>query len=725
MKTFRFSLHARKVACALALVLPDAAVLGAEQSTRGEEQQTLPKIKVEATDDLSSEAAYTVESAATATGLNLSLRDTPQSLTVITRERMDDQAMTTIGDALLNTTGVSLKPVDRGRNNISVRGFEVNNFQLDGIPVATGNIGIETSKAVMYDRIEVVRGATGLLSGAGDPSAAVNLVRKHANSRTFEGSFTAEFGSWNQRTGTLDLSAPMNRDGTVRLRVVASANRQDAFIDLENTKYTVFYGIIDADLGERTRLSAGASDQRDKRNGVLWAGLPYWYTDGTRTDWNRSKTTATRWNQWDTTEQSVFATLEHVFINGWSIRGDASYHAQEEDSLLLWMWGNPDRTTGEGIQAQPYHYLTKPKQVHAHIVVTGPFRLWGREHEATVGLMHSTLEDGWSNRNPIEKLAPLGDFNAWDGSYPEPALGSRYRGSAGTTTQSAVYGAARLQFTDKLKFIGGGRVSNWKRQEMAGAWTADAYQFEHSSVFTPYAGLIYDFTKRVSAYGSYTDSFKPQSNRGPDGSYLEPLKGKSYETGVKSELLDGRLHASAAVFRIDQENFAVPAGVPVIGTNTPAYRAAQGVKSQGYELEAVGELTANWKISLGWTRYSAKDGQDEDVAVDHSRKQFKLFTKYTLPGQLRRLSVGGGLKWEGERPARAINPATLVSEKVGQGAYGLVDLMAKYEWTERWSLQINVSNALDQKYRSGSYWWGSPLTYGEPRKVVVTMDYGF
>lgn len=71
------------------------------------------------------------------------------------------------------TTGLSLKPVDRGRNNLSVRGFDVNNFQFDGVPMATGNIGLETLNTAMFDRIEVVRGATGLLSGAGDPSAAV------------------------------------------------------------------------------------------------------------------------------------------------------------------------------------------------------------------------------------------------------------------------------------------------------------------------------------------------------------------------------------------------------------------------------------------------------------------------------------------------------------------------------------------------------------------------
>jgi outer membrane receptor for ferric coprogen and ferric-rhodotorulic acid len=726
MKNSRYTPRTACVSCAVAFVLSNGPGVAAAQETNPQtEGKTLPKIEVEATESVTIEGAYTAGPTATATGLTLSFRDTPQSISVVTRERMDDQAMTTIGDALRNTTGVSLKPVDRGRNNLSVRGFEVNNFQLDGVPVATGNIGLETTHTVIYERVEVVRGATGLLSGAGDPSAAVNLVRKHAEADSFTGTLSAEVGSWNQRTGTVDLTAPLNQSGSVRARFVASASERDAFIDLENTQYTVFYGVIDADLAENTRLTVGASDQRDKRNGVLWAGLPYWYADGSRTDWSRSKTSATRWNQWDTQDQSVFATLEHRLENRWSVRADANYHRQDENSMLLWMWGDPDRTTGEGMEALPYHYISAPKQTHLDVVASGPFSLFGREHELAAGIMHSRLENGWSNRDPISALAPVGDFNTWDGSYPEPEMGDRYVGSQGTTKQSGAYLATRLQLTDTFKLIGGGRLSRWNREEEAGAWTPAAYEIDHSSVFTPYAGLVYDLGKQISAYASYTDSFKPQTNREQNGSYLDPLTGKSFEVGLKGDLLDGRLNASAAIFRVDQDNFAVASGIPVEGTNEPAFLAAQGVISKGYEIEVFGELAPDWDVTLGWTHYSAQDAHDLDVAVDHPRRELKLFTKYTLRGVLHTLSFGGGLTWENEKPATATNPATGLLERVGQPAYALIDLMTKYELKEQLSLQLNLNNVLDKKYRSGSYWWGAPYTYGEPRRVLLTMDYEF
>lgn len=324
-------------------------------------------------------------------------------------------------------------------------------------------------------------------------------MRKHADAKVLSGTLSAEIGSWNRRAGKIDLTVPLNADASVRARFVANASEQDAFIDLEQKRSTLLYGVVDADLTPTTRLSIGASDQRDKRSGVLWAGLPYWYADGTRTDWDRSKTTATKWNQWDTIEQTAFATLEHVLSGRWKLRGDLGYHRQREDSKLLWMWGDPDRSTGLGMSATPYHYIADPEQTHLSVSLTGPFKWLGREHELHVGAMHSRLRDGWQNRDLIDNadgaddgVLALPDFNHWDGSFPEPPMTDHYVASRGTTTQSALYGVARLQLTDRLKAIAGARVSQWKRDEEAAIWDAGGLTIKHSNVVTPYAGLVYD-----------------------------------------------------------------------------------------------------------------------------------------------------------------------------------------------------------------------------------------
>lgn len=705
-----------------------ALVVEAEPArATGETELPAVRVRASATPSAKTEGSgtYTTGATSAATGLTLSLRDTPQSVTVITRERIDDQAMDTVADALVSTNGVSLKGVDRGRNSISVRGFDVTNFQFDGVPFATGNVGLETQNTVIYDRVEVVRGSTGLLSGAGEPSATINMVRKHADSKTFTGWASMELGSWNRRALTADLSTPLNAEGNVRARVVAHAYRQDAFVDLENTRGSVFYGVVDADLTPATRLSLGASDQRDRRNGVLWFPLPLWYSDGTRTNWDRSKTSATRWNQWDTTEQTAFASLQHTFENKWTVRADVSHHRQIEDSKLLWFEGVPDRATGLGMTAYPYHYRTEPRQTQVGLTATGPFEWLGRRHELTAGLLRNEVRDGWSNRDPAGPLADVGDFNAWDGSYPEPALGERYAGNIGKTTQTAAYAAARLQLTSALKLIAGARLSNWQRQEEAAAWTATAYTATHNRVLTPYAGLVADLNEQVSAYASFADIFNPQPYyRDRNGNYLDPLKGKSYETGLKGEFLEGRLNASAALFRIEQDNFAVAdPGYFVPGTTDPAYRAAKGTVAKGYELEVVGEPLPGWNLSAGWTHYSAKDASGNHVASHHPRKTLKLASTVALTGAMQGLSIGGDLRWEDQPPKRQTNPVG-VEEATGQPAYAVVDLMAKYQFATQWSLQLNVNNVFDKKYHSGSTWWDGFL-YGEPRNLKLTARYQF
>jgi outer membrane receptor for ferric coprogen and ferric-rhodotorulic acid len=690
-------------------------------------ETTLPVVRVKAaaeSDKTEGSGTYAPPSSSTATGLKLAPRDTPQSMTVITRGQIDDQGLRTVADALTAAPGVSVKAVDRGRNTLSVRGFDVTNFQLDGIPFATGNIGLEELSTAIYDRVEVVRGATGLLSGFGDPAAAVNLVRKRADSKAFAGSASIELGSWQHRAGTVDLSTPLNADGSVRARVVGHAYAHDAFIDLENSRGSVLFATMQADLTPATLLTLGASDQRDDRRGVLWFPLPLWYSDGTRTDWPRNFTSAARWNRWDTVEQTVYARLEHTLASRWTLRADVSWHQQDEESMMLWLDGTPDRITGLGMTAYPYHYHSDPRQLHLAFSANGPFEWFGRRHEAALGVTRSRLSDGWTNRDPVNAMPPVGDFNAWDGSYPEPEMGPAYVGSKGTTTEYAAYGVARLQMTDALKLIGGARVSNWQREEEAGAWTPAAYTIEHDGVVTPYFGLVYDLTPSLSAYTSYTTIFKPQTQRKRDGSYLDPLEGKSWEVGLKGDFLNGRLQASTALFRIDQDNFPVPDGSEtVLGTPEQAYVGAKGTRSQGWEIEVAGQVASGWNLAAGWTQYSAKDATGVDVASHHPRKQFKLSTDVALPALAAGLSVGGALRWEDQPPKVQTNPLG-VEEATGQPAYAVVDLAARYLIDRHWSLQLNVNNVFDKHYRTSSAWWDGAL-YGEPRNVILTAKYQF
>jgi outer membrane receptor for monomeric catechols len=133
--------------------------------------------------------SYTPRATAASTGLPLTLRETPQSVTVVTRQRMDDENMLSLVDVMASTPGISVQNYDSERYSFNSRGFSVSNYMYDGIPTSfdTGYAAGESSlDPIIYDRVEVVRGATGLLTGAGNPSASINLVRKHATSREFK-----------------------------------------------------------------------------------------------------------------------------------------------------------------------------------------------------------------------------------------------------------------------------------------------------------------------------------------------------------------------------------------------------------------------------------------------------------------------------------------------------------------------------------------------------------
>ncbi len=716
-KAMSSRLNWARSASVFALMLALPAVSAAQEATATEDKVAVDELLVYGRGATKNAAA---------TGLSLTPKETPQSLSIITREQIQDQSAAKVTDVLAYTTGISVKAVDRGRNGLSARGFEITNFQLDGVPFETGNIGLEETSTAIYERVEVVRGATGLMQGAGEPSASINLVRKHADARELSGQLTLEAGSWKRFAGTVDVSAPLARDGAVRGRFVAELYDEEGFIDLEANKGFTLYGVIDADLGDKTRLSIGASHQRDERSGTLWGQLPYWYSNGVRTNWPRSQTSAAKWNQWDTAEQTAFITLEHALNDRWSVRGDAAYHRQKEDSKLLWMWGDLDEKTGIGMSAWPYWYKTAPKQWNLNLTVKGAYDLFGREHELVLGAMYNRLSTGWTNQDPVSVVPDSGDFRRWDGSYPEPTWGPRYDMSGlGTTTQGAVYGATRLQLLDRLKLIAGARLSYWKRDEEVATYTPVAFTLKQTNVVTPYVGLIYDVTPNLSAYASYTSIFDPQTYKDRTGKYLDPLEGDNYEAGLKADFMDGRLRASTAIFRVEQNNFpVVDDGFFVPGTIDPAYRAAQGTVSKGYEAEVQGQITPGWDVSMGWSQFTAKDAAGVNVQAHHPRRVFRLSTKYELPGALDRISVGGSLRWESRPPQTGVNPGSGKTEAVGQPAYVLVNLMGQYKVTDRTSVQLNVDNVFDKTYYSNNVWFAG-FVYGEPRRARITLRHAF
>jgi outer membrane receptor for ferric coprogen and ferric-rhodotorulic acid len=215
-QTFQ-SFKAHPLMLAMAILLPSFA--SAETSTSSS-TVALPTISLKAQDDQSSVTegtqSYTAKSANTATKLSLSLRETPQSVKVLTREYLDDANISSFQDLLNNVTGLSVNQWDE-RQYPTARGFDVDYYLFDGVP---SNVGMEANDPdlTMYDRVELVKGANGLMTGAGNPAIAINMIRKHANAKELTGQVSTSLGSWNTWTSSADISTALNTDGTVRGR---------------------------------------------------------------------------------------------------------------------------------------------------------------------------------------------------------------------------------------------------------------------------------------------------------------------------------------------------------------------------------------------------------------------------------------------------------------------------------------------------------------------------
>ena len=691
----------------------------AVSSAAGPAAEVLPTVTVSAHADRSGTTedtgAYTTRATAAATGLALSLRDTPQSVSVLTRQQIEDQALVSLDQAMRSVTGIHVVSSDSDRSDFYARGFYIDNLQYDGVPTSLGLsfYGDSGNDTTIYDRVEVVRGATGLLTGAGNPSASINLVRKHADSKVFTGAASVGIGSWNQHRATVDLTTPLTTDGRIRGRFAAMAEERDSHVDLYHTRKQVLYGVVDADLTPATRLSVGADYQSNRPTGSTWGGLPLVYSDGSPADWDTSKTTAARWTRWNSSNRTVFASLAHRFDNDWALKGNVSHRQSDYDAKLLYLYRQPDRATGTGMLALPNYSEYEFQQNSADLQATGPFALLGRRHEAVFGFSSSRAREVQGGHGRTSALQGTGDFNQWDGSYAEPSWGPLAIHTANRTRQDGLYGALRLSLAEPLKLIVGGRQSRWQLEGLDGTRDHD--------VFTPYAGLVFTLSDSLSAYASYTDIFQPQNYRDRNGATLDPVTGKSYELGLKGEHLNGRLHSSLAVFRIAQDNVAQRDGANTVPDSTDfAYVGAKGVTSKGFEAQLTGEVASGWMLSAGISRTIADDAQGVAINTWAPRTQAQLFSSYRLQGAWRQLTLGGGLNWQSRTSAAFSTGSTEVAYV--QQSLALVQLMARYAFSPQLSLQLNLNNVANKKYYVNIDGQGQ---FGTPRSALATLSYKF
>ncbi|MGU1009816.1 Fe(3+)-pyochelin receptor FptA [Pseudomonas aeruginosa] len=644
-------------------------------------------------------------------------RELPQSASVIDHERLEQQNLFSLDEAMQQATGVTVQPFQLLTTAYYVRGFKVDSFELDGVPALLGNTASSPQDMAIYERVEILRGSNGLLHGTGNPAATVNLVRKRPQ-REFAASTTLSAGRWDRYRAEVDVGGPLSASGNVRGRAVAAYEDRDYFYDVADQGTRLLYGVTEFDLSPDTLLTVGAQYQHiDSITNM--AGVPM-AKDGSNLGLSRDTYLDVDWDRfkWDT--YRAFGSLEQQLGGGW--KGKVSAEYQEADSRLRYAgsFGAIDPQTGDGGQLTGAAYKFKSIQRSLDANLNGPVRLFGLTHELLGGVTYAQGETRQDTARFLNLPNTLVNVYRWDPhGVPRPQIGQYTSPGTTTTTQKGLYALGRIKLAEPLTLVVGGRESWWDQD-------TPATRFKPGRQFTPYGGLIWDFARDWSWYVSYAEVYQPQADRQTWNSEpLSPVEGKTYETGIKGELADGRLNLSLAAFRIDLENNPQEDPDHPGPPNNPFYISGGKVRSQGFELEGTGYLTPYWSLSAGYTYTSTeylKDSQNDSgtrYSTFTPRHLLRLWSNYDLPWQDRRWSVGGGLQ------AQSDYSVDYRGVSMRQGGYALVNMRLGYKIDEHWTAAVNVNNLFDRTYYQSLFNPNWNNRYGEPRSFNVSLRGAF
>jgi len=635
-----------------------------------------------------------------------SLRETPQSVSVMTRQLMDDQNVTTIDDGV---------PLDMGKDYAQADSFSAN--------------------MAIYDRVEVLKGAAGMLKGAGTASGAVNFVRKRPQAKPTT-SLSLSAGTWDNYRADVDAGGPLNDSGTVRGRAAISQQDRGSYMDIAKRKDQAFYGALDVDLSPDTTLGIGASYE-DVDATPCWGGLPR-YADGKSANLSRSTCLGQSWNDWQSRRATYFVDLTHALNDDWKLKVAAVHSRNLQDTKYAASegtinYGDPAPTALSYAALMDYDH----RDYGLDAYLDGKFEAFGLEHELILGANGSrgTQDDVYA----IQNLPTRQGIYTPNHHLPEPADNTfwpnMYRGSTikETATQYGAYATLRLRLAEPLMFIAGSRVSWYdnRRQSYSlgwGEWSLQDARSRETGEVTPFAALIYDLNEHLSVYASYADIFQPQSAYATaDGAALKPKIGDNYELGIKGEWFDGRLNSSLALFRAIEKNGAETDYASFCATSADGlcYTDTARVRAQGVEAEVSGELLERLQVSGGYTYTQTKSLKNIDSALEGGssntyvpKHMLRVWGDYQLDGALSKWSVGSGVN------AQSSN-YRMQTIKLEQAGYATWDARVAYRIDDTWTVALNGKNLFDKTYYNtvGTASWGN--FYGEPRNFTVSLKGNF
>lgn len=662
-------------------------------------------------------SSYTSSAVTVGTKIPAALQDIPQSVSILTHSQMKDRDADTFDQLARQTPGLRVLSNDDGRSSVYARGYEYSEYNVDGLSAPMASIYGSLPNLFAFDRVELMRGPSGLFDSSGEMGGIVNLVRKRPT-KDFQAHIGAGGGTHQQYKLEGDVSGRLNASGSARGRVMAQTFGASPKPAEKNNHHETVYAALDADIAPNTVLGLGYLYQQ--RHITPDNGLPA-YTDKTTLPLPQSAFVGAGWNRFNMKSHDVFADAKHYFEHGGYGKIGVRYADRQSDSNYA--FGGSGVNAAGNISATGLGIRAEQQSLTVDASYSRPFALGATANEFVVGAdykaVDSTLERGQYALSRSIGYRDLGSLPTTDVlSGARTLANAAHIQSAGKTRELGAYGKLVFRPLTDWALIGGGRVGHI-RQEHANTTRRAANRSSTDTAgsltrFTGYLGTVWSLDDRNSLYASYSSLFRPQEESGADGRPLKPREGRQFEVGHKGSYFDGRLNSRLSLYRLQDKNAAA-----VVPGQNQALPLAKRVM-QGVEAEISGEITPKWQVHAGYSYLDSTiktpahaRSNDDLFFLFMPKHSFNLWSTYRITPKL---TVGGGVNGMSRFES---------NQNIKTGGYAVFDLMASYQAAPKLKFQVNADNVFNRRYYSRV---GTAATFNMPgaeRSLTANVRYEF
>ncbi|MGQ1266478.1 TonB-dependent siderophore receptor [Acinetobacter baumannii] len=717
--TQRFAFSTSKTLLAVAIFTSMTTSHAEETAEQQNSTNVLPTISIQAQKE--NPTSYVATKANSALKSDAPLFKTAQSVSVVTREQLDQKQARTLADALEGVAGVEAGKLGRrGWDDFIIRGqTSSDSVYVDGLRVGQ-NTYVATELSGM-DQVQILKGPASINFGLVAPGGMVNLVTKRPEAESFARA-SMTYGSYSLKEGTFDLNYSPNNSEKGAFRLNGRISDQDDPTDYVYFKNFYISPSYNFDLGDNTDLSVIASYQH--REYIRQQGLPVIGTlkDNPNGPIDRSLYIGDpNFGKYEADVYRTGYTFKHTFDNGWNFNQNFAVQKTEMDGKAVFA------RTGSNFWAKDKQgeidYTTISRRNNSrHQVIDNlsfaidnrlnkQFDLYGMQHDINIGVDAFQEKSNYTN----DKY-DIGDLNIYNPVYGQNVTLKQNVRDINRLKYLGLYLRDRIQLNDQLLLSLSGR-QDWAQTQTTSLVTGNASK-QSDNAFTGSASVMYTLNDIVAPYVSYATSFTPNSGTDVNSNPFKPEKGKQVEVGMKLQSPDQRIQGAIAWYDLKRQN------VLVTDTANSGYKVQRGEQlTRGIETELSAEILEGLKLTAAYT-YTidaeiSKDANASNVgkALDNIPEHaYSLSARYKFdPSSKLGWYVGGGFRGETYKTVDGLD--------VHVPGYTVFDTEAGYD-AERWGAQLAIRNLFDKDYYTGAL-NENLVTLGNPRQINFTVKFNY